>query len=250
MENNSDSKFREANLWKPLTEAQKRNQKKLLTKDLTRAERLIIVLYYYEECTLEEIAKTLDLSESRVAQMHSSIVARLKRQLNRRLGELKERNYFGISKDLWIKFKENTHRVLSEANFKALCLDSQTIGTEHILLGLIDNKRNNDISAKVLSSFNVTTETLRTEIKRVEQSSIQEIHEWALQLTPNAKTVIERSHDEAKSLGHRLIDSAHILLALTHIENTTAAKTIKNLGVKLGDIRKETMQRLRGSKEN
>ena len=71
----------------PLIEAQKRDLKNLLTKGLTRAERLIIVLYYYEEMTMKEIGATLDLSESRVSQMHSSIVARLKAQLNTRKKE-------------------------------------------------------------------------------------------------------------------------------------------------------------------
>jgi RNA polymerase sigma factor for flagellar operon FliA len=65
----------------PLLEAQKRDLQTLLTKGLTRAERLIIILYYYEEMTLKDIGAQLDLSESRVSQMHSSIVARLKAQL-------------------------------------------------------------------------------------------------------------------------------------------------------------------------
>jgi RNA polymerase sigma factor for flagellar operon FliA len=71
----------------PLIESQKRDLKNLLTKGLTRAERLIIVLYYYEEMTMKEIGATLDLSESRVSQMHSSIVARLKAQMNSRKKE-------------------------------------------------------------------------------------------------------------------------------------------------------------------
>ena len=71
----------------PLTEAQKRDLKNLLTKGLTRAERLIVVLYYYEEMTMKEIGATLDLSESRVSQMHSSIIARLKAQMDTRKKE-------------------------------------------------------------------------------------------------------------------------------------------------------------------
>ena len=71
----------------PLLEVQKRDLKNLLTKGLTRAERLIIVLYYYEEMTMKEIGATLDLSESRVSQMHSSIIARLKAQMNTRKKE-------------------------------------------------------------------------------------------------------------------------------------------------------------------
>lgn len=71
----------------PVTEAQKRDLKNLLSKGLTRAERLIILLYYYEEMTMKEIGATLDLSESRVSQMHSSIVDRLKAQLGTRKKE-------------------------------------------------------------------------------------------------------------------------------------------------------------------
>jgi RNA polymerase sigma factor for flagellar operon FliA len=71
----------------PPIEAQKRDLRDLLTKGLTRAERLIVVLYYYEEMTMKEIGATLDLSESRVSQMHSSILLRLKAQLNTRKRE-------------------------------------------------------------------------------------------------------------------------------------------------------------------
>jgi RNA polymerase sigma factor FliA len=72
----------------PLTEVQKRDLKNIITRGLTRAERLILILYYYEEMTMKEIGATLDLSESRVSQMHSSILARLKMQLETRHKEL------------------------------------------------------------------------------------------------------------------------------------------------------------------
>jgi RNA polymerase sigma factor for flagellar operon FliA len=65
----------------PVAEAQKVDIKELIRKELTRAERLIIVLYYYEQMTMKEIGATLDLSESRVSQMHSAIISRLRRQL-------------------------------------------------------------------------------------------------------------------------------------------------------------------------
>jgi RNA polymerase sigma factor for flagellar operon FliA len=68
----------------PVSRLQRDDLKLLLTKGLSRAERLIIVLYYYEEMTMKEIGITLDLSESRVSQMHSSILARLKAQMQHR----------------------------------------------------------------------------------------------------------------------------------------------------------------------
>ena len=72
----------------PLSAVSKRDLKALVTKGLSRAERLIVILYYYEEMTMKEIGVTLDLSESRVSQMHSSILARLKAQLQHRSKEL------------------------------------------------------------------------------------------------------------------------------------------------------------------
>ncbi len=72
----------------PLDEIQRRDLKDALTKGLSRAEKLILVLYYYEEMTMKEIGATLDLSESRVSQMHSSILARLKAQMGHQKQEL------------------------------------------------------------------------------------------------------------------------------------------------------------------
>ncbi len=71
----------------PLAEAQKQDIRDMVVKGLSRAERLIVVLYYYEQMTMKEIGATLDLSESRVSQMHSSILNRMRTQLEARQKE-------------------------------------------------------------------------------------------------------------------------------------------------------------------
>jgi RNA polymerase sigma factor for flagellar operon FliA len=68
----------------PITDLQRKDLKELVVKGLSRNERLIVVLYYYEEMTMKEIGRVLNLSESRVSQMHSAIVGRLKGLLQTR----------------------------------------------------------------------------------------------------------------------------------------------------------------------
>jgi RNA polymerase sigma factor for flagellar operon FliA len=71
----------------PTSKIQRTDLMRLITKGLTRNEKLIIILYYYEELTMKEVGATLDLSESRVSQMHSDIMSRLAEQLEKRRPE-------------------------------------------------------------------------------------------------------------------------------------------------------------------
>jgi RNA polymerase sigma factor for flagellar operon FliA len=66
----------------PMDDLQRRELIEFLTKGLSKKEKLIMILYYYEELTMREIGQIIDLSESRVCQIHSKIVMRLKSQLD------------------------------------------------------------------------------------------------------------------------------------------------------------------------
>ena len=113
----------------PLTEAQKQHLKYFLTNKLTRPERLIIVLYYYDEMTMKEIAATLDLSEERVSQMHSSIVARLKAQMNSRERE------FGVDAAKMTQKPREQHYLFAHETIKDLFFNAP----QHV----IDKLKNN-----------------------------------------------------------------------------------------------------------
>ncbi len=58
-----------------------------ITRGLSREERLVMILYYYEDLTMAEIGVVLDLSESRVSQIHKDVISRLR---NRFKGKLEE----------------------------------------------------------------------------------------------------------------------------------------------------------------
>ena len=55
---------------------------------LTEKERRVIELYYYEELTLKEIALVLEVSESRVSQLHTKALSRMKDKMGKYMGIL------------------------------------------------------------------------------------------------------------------------------------------------------------------
>jgi len=59
-----------------------------LTKGLSREERLVLILYYFEQMTMAEIGATLNLSESRVSQIHKEVINRLRARLKDGFEEL------------------------------------------------------------------------------------------------------------------------------------------------------------------
>ncbi len=58
-----------------------------LTRGLAREERLVLMLYYFEEMTMAEIGAVLNLSESRVSQIHKEILQRLRHRFGETLCE-------------------------------------------------------------------------------------------------------------------------------------------------------------------
>ena len=67
----------------PLMKALRSELKDVICRSLSRSERMIVTLYYYEGLTMKEIGQTLNLSESRVSQVHASVLARLRDGLSR-----------------------------------------------------------------------------------------------------------------------------------------------------------------------
>jgi len=64
-----------------IEEQERRNILKETISELSEQERMVIILYYYEELTLKEIGKILGVSESRISQIHSKAILHLRSRL-------------------------------------------------------------------------------------------------------------------------------------------------------------------------
>ena len=77
--------IQDTNKLNPQEQAEEKNVKYQLEKALTRLperERIIMVLYYQENMTLKEIGETINMSESRVCQLHAQAIMKLKNILS------------------------------------------------------------------------------------------------------------------------------------------------------------------------
>ena len=70
----------------PFDTIQQSDALEMITSSLTKKERLIVIMYYYEGLTMREIGEIMELTESRVCQIHSNVMMRLKAQLERTQG--------------------------------------------------------------------------------------------------------------------------------------------------------------------
>ncbi len=77
--------IQDTNKLNPQENAEEKNVKQQLEKALMRLperERIIMVLYYQENMTLKEIGETINMSESRVCQLHAQAIMKLKNILS------------------------------------------------------------------------------------------------------------------------------------------------------------------------
>ncbi len=72
----------------PTIEVHKSDLRALATKSLNKKEKIVVTLYYFEQLSMKEIAKVLGLTESRVCQIHSKVIEKLRTSLEKTRCEL------------------------------------------------------------------------------------------------------------------------------------------------------------------
>ena len=136
------------------------------------------------------------------------------------------------------RFTERARRVLMLAQEEAKRLNHNYIGTEHLLLGLVQEQTG--VAARVLRDLGVNPYQVRRIVEdtvgRGQRSSVGN----ATGLTPRTKRVIELAVDEARRMGHHYIGTEHLLLGLIREGDGLAVNVLKDLGINLDAVRTQT----------
>jgi len=141
------------------------------------------------------------------------------------------------------RFTSQARGVVLLAQEEARALRHNYVGTEHILLGLLREEQG--LAAVVLATLDVTVDAVRAEVVTIVGSG-EEVTGGQIPFTPRAKTVLELSLREARSLGHFHIGTEHILLGLVGEDEGVAARILSGFGADAEKIRGEVLRMLSG----
>ncbi|MBR5010285.1 MAG: ATP-dependent Clp protease ATP-binding subunit, partial [Clostridia bacterium] len=138
---------------------------------------------------------------------------------------------------------EHGNRALEYAQREAAMMGRAYIGTEHLLLGVL-----NDPGKASIVLEGISLEDARSEIIQLVGKGDDKVEPGNLSYTIRSKTVMEASAREARELGQDYIDTEHILLALMRERAGVAAHTLVRLGIDLNKAREELINALGGKK--
>lgn len=123
------------------------------------------------------------------------------------------------------KFTERARKVMSLSRVEAERLKSEFIGTEHILLGLV--QEGGGVAAKVLKTFGIELHTIRKEVEKlVTPPGEPPKYSGQIPFSPRAKRVIELSGEAAFSFGHDVVGTEHLLIGLVKENEGIAAQVL------------------------
>ncbi len=137
------------------------------------------------------------------------------------------------------RFTDRAKKVMNLARQEAQRFNHEYLGTEHILLGLV--QEGSGVAANVLKNIGIDLTKIRSEVEKIVKTGPSAQQMGQLPFTPRAKKVLELSMEEATNLGHNYIGTEHLLLGLIKENEGIAAQVLLNLGVKLEEVREEVL---------
>ncbi|WP_289088047.1 ATP-dependent Clp protease ATP-binding subunit [uncultured Veillonella sp.] len=133
------------------------------------------------------------------------------------------------------RFTDGAQRALAIAQEKAKEFGHDYVGTEHLLLGLLEEK--NSVAAKALHKLGLQD-------KEAEKAVLDAVgrgsnHGDTLYMTPRTKRVLELAVDSANRMQHSYVGSEHILLGILSDGGGVAVAVLQAFGIRAEDIVKE-----------
>ena len=130
------------------------------------------------------------------------------------------------------KFTQRAEIAIEAARAAAGELGHAYIGTEHLLLGIMEEE--DGLGAHILRRQGLEKEHLRRVIAH--QSGMGCPGAPGLGLTPNARAALERAAEEARRLRHGCIGTEHLLLGLLRLPDCGAVQALRGAGVDLNTV--------------
>jgi ATP-dependent Clp protease ATP-binding subunit ClpA len=137
------------------------------------------------------------------------------------------------------RFTDEARRVLALAQQEARSLNHNRTGTEHILLGLIQERQG--IAAEALESLGISLDAIRQQVEKITGQTRDAPAASHNQYTMRAKKALDLSLREALQLGHHHIGTEHILLGLLREGEGPAAQVLVELGADLHRVRQQVL---------
>ncbi len=133
------------------------------------------------------------------------------------------------------KYTEKARRVIFFARSEVSEHGAASIGTEHLLLGLLREDK------ALLSHFlpaDVSIEVLREQVKAGINQGEKISTSVEVPLSEESKNVLQSAAEQSKGLSHRHIGTEHLLLGLLGVQESLAARVLRENGLSYSDVRK------------
>src|SRR5262249_23981999 len=136
-------------------------------------------------------------------------------------------------------FTKRATYALQLATEEARALNHGYIGTEHLLLGLLRERKG--VSGEVLNNLGVSLDQARGTAQSLVGVGKQPPPE-VQPLSKRAVQAIDRAIDEARLLDHKFVGTEHLLLGIVETNDGAAAGVLKRLGLTAGQVRAEVLR--------
>lgn len=149
-----------------------------------------------------------------------------------------------------IPYTPSVRRVLARAAKEAKALNHSYVGTEHLLLGLL--QEGDGVVARVFQSFKVDIAQTRQEIlkeldpnfamegaKPIPHEKGNDSREPMNNFTPRAQAALGLARQQADRLHHNFAGTEHLLLGIIQLDQGCAVTVLQKMGLKLDAVRAE-----------